>query len=1016
MNPVAGRPAPAPAPAWTGLGSVDAEALARAARDRGIAALAGRNLAEALRWLDRAHRLVPRDPNVALTLGSALIGEDTARAVTLLTELAAELRIREAWQALATAQMVAGDPVAGAASMAEALRHGVAAPEMAALATELARRAGAPGWVGITAEGALALETIDPGDAGAGRLVLRLDGRVLRDRPGVAPLLKGSRLEAAVGARPLLGSPLDLRALRRVVGCVAERDGGIEGWAWVPANPSRPVALTVRPAGGGRGFTILAEEEIVVADAGPLARPRAVRIDAAQLRGRPGPWHVTGPEGRDLLGSPLDPTAAARAATAAAAALARFYPAGGGRTAVAAASIALPPPALPVGDPPPPEPARAPTAQPARAPMAPEPARAPMARPAPHGPADVVVPVHGKPRLVEACLDSVLSTLPDGSRVVVVDDGSEDPAIDALLVRFAADPRVQVIRLAHNRGFPAAANAGIAACPGRDVVLLNSDTLVPPHWLERLAAAVHAAPMIGSATPLSNDASILSYPATTGRNPVPDLAATRRLSALAARANPDGAVDIPVGVGFCFYIRRACLDAVGGFRDDVFAQGYGEENDFCLRARHLGWRHVAVTNVFVAHHSGASFGGPGRHLQRRNQDLLERLHPGYGALIQRFGAADPLAPARRRLDVARWRAAAGKAEGVLLVTHAEGGGVERRITAACAAHRAAGRRPIVLRPTRLADDTPAVLVSDGQEDDFPNLRYRLPAEAAELARLLRGVQSVEVHHLLDHPPAIYDLLARIGVPWDVHVHDYAWFCPQLALVDGTRRYCGEPALAGCEACVADHGALMREPIAVPALRARSEAFLRAARAVIVPSQDVAARMRRHFRGVRMRVVPHGEDAAIARPAAPAPRDGRCRVCVVGAVGVHKGYDVLLACARDAAARRLPLDFVLVGTSIDDQRLMATGRVFVTGGFTPGEAVPLIRAQRASIGFVPSIWPETWCLALTELWEAGLQAAAFDLGTPAERIRRTGFGTLLPLSLPPSAINAALLGACGLARP
>jgi len=342
--------------------------------------------------------------------------------------------------------------------------------------------------------------------------------------------------------------------------------------------------------------------------------------------------------------------------------------------------------------------------------------------------------------------------------------------------------------------------------------------------------------------------------------------------------------------------------------------------------------------------------------------------------------------------------------------------VERRITAACAAHRAAGRRPIVLRPTRLADDTPAVLVSDGQEDDFPNLRYRLPAEAAELARLLRGVQSVEVHHLLDHPPAIYDLLARIGVPWDVHVHDYAWFCPQLALVDGTRRYCGEPALAGCEACVADHGALMREPIAVPALRARSEAFLRAARAVIVPSQDVAARMRRHFRGVRMRVVPHGEDAAIARPAAPAPRDGRCRVCVVGAVGVHKGYDVLLACARDAAARRLPLDFVLVGTSIDDQRLMATGRVFVTGGFTPGEAVPLIRAQRASIGFVPSIWPETWCLALTELWEAGLQAAAFDLGTPAERIRRTGFGTLLPLSLPPSAINAALLGACGLARP
>ncbi len=116
---------------------------------------------------------------------------------------------------------------------------------------------------------------------------------------------------------------------------------------------------------------------------------------------------------------------------------------------------------------------------------------------------------------------------------------------------------------------------------------------------------------------------------------MPDLRETGRLAALARRANGGAVVDIPVGVGFCMYIRRDCLDAVGLLRADVFAQGYGEENDFCLRARHLGWRHVAAPGVFVAHVGGQSFGAAASHLRARNSVLLERMHPGYAGLIQR---------------------------------------------------------------------------------------------------------------------------------------------------------------------------------------------------------------------------------------------------------------------------------------------------------------------------------------------------------------------------------------------
>jgi glycosyltransferase involved in cell wall biosynthesis len=301
--------------------------------------------------------------------------------------------------------------------------------------------------------------------------------------------------------------------------------------------------------------------------------------------------------------------------------------------------------------------------------------------------------------------------------------------------------------------------------------------------------------------------------------------------------------------------------------------------------------------------------------------------------------------------------------------------------------------------------------------DYPNLRYAMPDELSALVRLLRAERAhiVEVHHFLGHHPAVYQLLRQLGLPYVVHIHDYPWFCQRVSLVGAHDRYCGEPEPAECEACVADVGRVMEEEISVTALLQRSAAFLASAGQVVAPSEDAAQRMRRHFPNLRPIVVPHADDMALPEPAMPRARNGRCLVCVVGAIGVHKGYDVLLDCARDAFRRNLPLDFVVVGTSIDDARLMQTGRIFVTGRYQPHEAVDLIRRQEASLALLPSIWPETWCLGLSEIWRAGLRAAAFDIGTPAERIRRSGWGFLFPPGLPPHAINNRLVAIVGLSR-
>jgi hypothetical protein len=132
--------------------------------------------------------------------------------------------------------------------------------------------------------------------------------------------------------------------------------------------------------------------------------------------------------------------------------------------------------------------------------------------------------------------------------------------------------------------------------------------------------------------------------------------------------------------------------------------------------------------------------------------------------------------------------------------------------------------------------------------------------------------------------------------------------------------------------------------------------------------------------------------------------------LIGAVGIPKGYDVLLNCALDAEARDLDLDFVLIGYSSNDEELLATGRVFVTGPYADEEVGALLAREKCQIAFFPSVVPETWCYALSHALAKGFAIVAFDLGAIAERLRDYTGAHLLPLFTPAGEINDALLRA------
>ncbi|WP_164084929.1 glycosyltransferase [Pseudazoarcus pumilus] len=262
-------------------------------------------------------------------------------------------------------------------------------------------------------------------------------------------------------------------------------------------------------------------------------------------------------------------------------------------------------------------------------------------------PVDVIVPVFGDAVLTRRCIESVLAASSDTPfELVLIADAPPDPAVLACCEAAAVDARVHLLRNESNRGFVFSANRGMALHADRDVVLLNADCEVADGWLDRLVACARAHPEAGTLTPFSNDATICSYPATGEESDLLPTLGLAGLDALFAREHAGRSVELPVGVGSCLFIRRACLEQTGYFDEEAFGRGYGEECDFCLRAAQHGWRHLLCADVFVFHAGGASFGEEKSVLVEAAQRVLRQRWPDYDQRIGDFVRRDPIRPLR----------------------------------------------------------------------------------------------------------------------------------------------------------------------------------------------------------------------------------------------------------------------------------------------------------------------------------------------------------------------------------
>jgi GT2 family glycosyltransferase/glycosyltransferase involved in cell wall biosynthesis len=620
---------------------------------------------------------------------------------------------------------------------------------------------------------------------------------------------------------------------------------------------------------------------------------------------------------------------------------------------------------------------------------------------------DVVIPVYAGYDETLRCLASVLSTTERSeAQIVVVFDAGPDPALLEQLRHLSRDASITLLENSSNLGFPASVNRGMSLHPDRDVVLLNSDTEVFGDWLRRLKRAAAQASDIATVTPLGEANSLTDYLQSEPR--AASRPASSEIDRVAREVNTGRIVDIPIGVGFCLYIKRTCLDQTGYFDEISFLHGYGEENDFCMRAHALGWRHVAAADVYVHHLQGKSFGRNKEILLARNRHALNLLYPGYEKAIADFSKADPLLSARRNIDIRRLLLDAGKA--VLLVTLDLPGGVERHVQERRLKLRTAGHMVVILKGCEGRARADQVTLT-AEHLGLSNLAFRTPEDADLLRNTLHdlGLSHIELHHFLGLPPSVLTMILELDVGLDVYIHDYSWICPRLTLLGGDGMYCGEPPVAECENCIRTHGTELDVSLSTAALRLRSARLFAKADQIIAPSVDASDRIMRHFPGLHVKTVAweQAPPAAGWMPRA-AQRASVIRVAMIGAISIQKGHHLLLACARDAVQRNLGLEFVVVGYTYDDEPLLETGRVFITGPYEEAEVSALLEREQCHVAFFASVTPETWCYSLTHAMDHRLPILAFNHGAIAERLLRYPAAKLMPLSTRPAEINDALL--------
>lgn len=619
-------------------------------------------------------------------------------------------------------------------------------------------------------------------------------------------------------------------------------------------------------------------------------------------------------------------------------------------------------------------------------------------------PIDLIIPIYNGYDYLEPLFSSIIrNTLTMRYRMIIINDCSPDKRVKQYLDDFVnkhPENNVLILENSENLGFIKSVNKAVGFTKNH-FVLLNTDIEVPPFWLERMIYPIEHMDNIASVTPFTNSGTICSFPEYLKDNPIFEGLDYSYIDSFFAKVNLENTyIEMPTGVGYCMSINRDVFKKIGMF-DEVFGKGYGEENDWCMRAIEIGYKNIIATNLFVYHKHGGSFQCEEKSmLMAINSQILESRHPTYHADVQKLISDNSLNFLRNTLVMLISASKLENDASTLIIDHALGGGANiyrnEKITKLLAANKK------------------IFLLTYSVGEKIYKLKYmyktynidfdcNLLTDVFNLFSEMLLLDTIFINCLVSYPNVkeIIDLViscsSKTGAKVDYALHDYFCICPSYTLLNNNITYCGVPDnLNICIDCLSHHAGefkIFSNEVNVREWRHKWTALLTFCSSILVfsySSQEILLRVYPMLFN-KITIQYHSLPYTYKSIYKYINNTDEIRIGVLGAINEAKGALFLDRLVKYIDKHKLNAKVVLFG----ECSLRIISESFeVLGRYRHAELPDLILNKQITQFLIPSICPETFSYTTEEIMQMGYPIVVFDIGAPAERVRNYPLGKIV----------------------
>jgi len=598
---------------------------------------------------------------------------------------------------------------------------------------------------------------------------------------------------------------------------------------------------------------------------------------------------------------------------------------------------------------------------------------------------DIIIPIYNGYKYFKR-LFSTLEKTKANYRLILINDCSPDKNVSSFLKEYSSKHKnVVIIEHKENTGFVKSVNDGLSKAKN-DVVILNTDVELPKMWLERLMFPIVTDDKVATSTPFTNSGTICSFPNFLEDNTLFANSDVYSIDKAFLKIKPEY-ISAPTGVGFCMGMSKAAIDIVGFLDYETFSKGYGEENDWCQRAIKAGFKNVIVNNLFVFHNHGGSFSSAQKQaLLKRNGELLTEKHPNYNKDVALYCAENPHKDMRNLLIYMLSCTLCNKS--YIIFNHALGGGATKYLENFCIEALNKNNAVTVVE----YDMNRNIYKLNFAYNEFKQVYCCHNFEYIFTICKYIKFDEIIINELVTYPKLYNTLeklieLKNISRARLVHLlHDYFPICPSVNLLNKDNKHCYvNCSLEECNKCLSSkNGLSYNEYGSMAVWRENWGNFFEQCDDVKVFSQSSKELLLKTFnKKIKITVNPHKVNY-MPYLNKKFKTSKSTNIGLLGILCMHKGIEIVKDLLKKINNNNLNIKIILIG-SCDET--IKDNNFIETGAYTYDELPMLSLKYDIDMFLIPSIWPETFSYTAEEAMKMGFDVASFDLGAPAERIKK-----------------------------